>query len=198
MARPSKAPERTEQIVDATIRTITKYGYAGTTLDRIARESGLARGHIRHYVGNRQDLLKEAVRKYYFEHGNKDSIFPADTHTVQQAIDYLFSESFVGTREENLVMSGFLEAARNDAEISEMILRAYQGAEKDFAKLLRAEHPSIPLPQIKRISFAIISMAIHNIFLLDISAEANTAALARPAVNLMLESAIQTLTEKAP
>lgn len=193
MARPSKAAERTQQIADATVRTIAKYGYAGATLDRIAQETGLARGHVRHYVGNRQDLIKGAV-KYYFEQTNDDSVFPEHIRTAKQALNYLFGEEFVGTREENAVMLGFLEAARSDENIAQTLLRNYTGVERDFARFLTAEHPELSAETIKRIAFAIVAMAIHNIFLLDISEKANTTALARSAANLVLESMLDAHT----
>ncbi|MGY2066519.1 TetR/AcrR family transcriptional regulator [Blastococcus sp. SYSU DS0619] len=57
MGRPSLAAERTEQIVMAATRCVTRVGFDGTTLEDISQESGLSRGHIRHYVGSRDDLM---------------------------------------------------------------------------------------------------------------------------------------------
>jgi AcrR family transcriptional regulator len=57
MGRPSLAAERTEQIVLAATRCVARVGFDETTLEDISQESGLSRGHIRHYVGGRDDLM---------------------------------------------------------------------------------------------------------------------------------------------
>jgi len=188
MARPSMASERTQQIIDATIRTIAKHGYAETTLDRIAQESGLARGHVRHYVGNRQNLIREAIKSYYFHDYDSGAFWPGAITTVQQAVDYLFSNDFVGTREENKLIFGFIEAARTDQEISDIMLSVYMGAEKDLARLLKKEHPEISSSHLNKIAFGVVSIAIHNVFLLDISAQAKTTSLAKSSAQLIISS----------
>ena len=188
MARPSKAPERIQQISEATIRTIAKYGYAETTLDRIAEESGLARGHIRHYAGNRQEVIRAAAKSYYFGENGNSSFFTEDLDSVDSAVNFLFGKEFIGTREENVVIFGFIEAARADSEISQILLKAYLGAEEELAILLKAEYPRVPSAHFKNIAFSIISIAIHNVFLLDISSSANTTALAKASAHLALKS----------
>ena len=57
MGRPSLATERTEQIVLAACRCVARSGLDGATLEQISAESGLSRGHIRHYVGSRENLM---------------------------------------------------------------------------------------------------------------------------------------------
>jgi AcrR family transcriptional regulator len=57
MGRPSLAVERTEQIVLAACRCVARFGLDDATLEQISEESGLSRGHIRHYVGSRDNLM---------------------------------------------------------------------------------------------------------------------------------------------
>ena len=179
MARPSKIEERTKEIVDATVRTMSKFGYAGTTLDRIAAEAGLARGHIRHFVGNRQDLIRQTARQYYFDPDNGSSILPAETTSVRAVIDFLFSDAFIGEREDYPVVFGFIEASRTDPEIAAILLQAYQGTEKELEALLVGEYPRVKKGDIEQVAFAIVALAIHNIFLYDISIDAQRTSLAR-------------------
>lgn len=67
MGRPSVAAERRRQILEAAIRCIAAKGFAGTTLDGIAEEAGMARGHVRHFAGNRDDVLLGAAMLLYFD-----------------------------------------------------------------------------------------------------------------------------------
>ncbi|MDJ0779398.1 MAG: TetR/AcrR family transcriptional regulator [Gammaproteobacteria bacterium] len=64
MARPSIKQERRNQILDACEICLVRYGYAGTTLSRVAETAGLARPLIRHNLGNREDLLAATVERF--------------------------------------------------------------------------------------------------------------------------------------
>lgn len=192
MARPSKAAERVQQINEATLRTLAKYGYAAASLDRIAEEAGLARGHIRHYVGNRQNLIREAAKLSYFGESGTDKFWPESINTVREAVNYLFSTEFIGTREENAVFFGFIEASRSDPVISQILISAYSGAETELAALLKQEYPGAPSARRKQIAFSVVSIAIQNIFLLDISADADNTKLAKSSANFVISTLTNT------
>lgn len=51
-------PERREQVLDATLRLISREGYAGVTMDAVAQETGVAKPVIYDAVGNRDELLR--------------------------------------------------------------------------------------------------------------------------------------------
>jgi AcrR family transcriptional regulator len=56
-----KALETQQKLVDAVIAVVFEYGYAGATLERIARRAGLTRGAIQHHFGDtRVDLIAAA------------------------------------------------------------------------------------------------------------------------------------------
>ncbi len=68
MARPSVKEQRTEEILDAFERCVGQFGVEGTSLERIAEESGLRRSLLRHHIGNRDELVDalatRLVQKY--------------------------------------------------------------------------------------------------------------------------------------
>ena len=57
MGRPSLANVRREQILDALERCLARDGLVGTTLEAVAEEAGVRRPVIRHYFGNRDELV---------------------------------------------------------------------------------------------------------------------------------------------
>jgi len=63
MGRKSLKAERVTQILDAFERCMEKKGLESTTLENVAEEAGVARRIIRHYVGNRDDLIQAAVER---------------------------------------------------------------------------------------------------------------------------------------
>ncbi|MFT7373219.1 MAG: AcrR family transcriptional regulator, partial [Oleiphilaceae bacterium] len=97
MGRKSLKEIRVNEILDAFERCLTKKGLQGTTLDNIAEEAGLARRMIRHYIGNRTDLIDAAVERIIEKFTL--SVFNAldqfeRTERFNGALDYLFSEAF--------------------------------------------------------------------------------------------------------
>lgn len=53
---------RRRQLIDATIRTIEKHGFADTTIARISQAAGLSSGIISHYFGGKNALLAATMR----------------------------------------------------------------------------------------------------------------------------------------
>lgn len=64
MGRPSVKAERTEEILDAFERCVARYGVEGTSLERIAEESGLRRSLLRYYIGNRDELVEALADRF--------------------------------------------------------------------------------------------------------------------------------------
>ncbi|MEM6915929.1 MAG: helix-turn-helix domain-containing protein [Verrucomicrobiota bacterium] len=63
MGRPSKAKERREEILDAFEVLIRQHGLEGASMDKLAEAVGCRRGLIRHYLGNREDLVRALVER---------------------------------------------------------------------------------------------------------------------------------------
>jgi AcrR family transcriptional regulator len=58
MGRPSLAAERRPQLLEAYADCLVRYGVEGTTLDRVAKQAGVTRGLVRHYLGNRDEVIR--------------------------------------------------------------------------------------------------------------------------------------------
>lgn len=71
----SKAPARTaspeirrQQLIDATITSICKFGISGTTLNRVTQEAGLSLGLVNFHFKSKDALLLAALRYLADEH----------------------------------------------------------------------------------------------------------------------------------
>ena len=61
MARPSLKDVRTREILDAFVNCVAQYGLDGSTLERIAEEAGVRRTLLRHYLGNREEMVAKLL-----------------------------------------------------------------------------------------------------------------------------------------
>lgn len=57
MARPSMAAQRKEEILDALEQCILNYGIQATSLENIAEKANVKRTILRHYIGNRDQII---------------------------------------------------------------------------------------------------------------------------------------------
>jgi AcrR family transcriptional regulator len=52
-------PEKKAAIFKATMQLITKYGFHGTPMSKVAKEAGVAAGTIYHYFDGKEDLINQ-------------------------------------------------------------------------------------------------------------------------------------------
>ena len=61
--RNRETPEvRRRQLIEATMRSIAKYGYAGTTIETICEEAQVSRGLINHHFGSKEELIRQSYK----------------------------------------------------------------------------------------------------------------------------------------
>jgi AcrR family transcriptional regulator len=63
MPRPSKAAERREEILQAFETCALRKGLEATTLADVAEEAGLPRPLVRHFMGNRADMVSGLIER---------------------------------------------------------------------------------------------------------------------------------------
>ncbi len=69
-ARPPRVPHlreapgvRRKMLIQATMRAIAKYGFAGTTIGVICAEAQVSRGLINHHFGTKEELIRQAYKE---------------------------------------------------------------------------------------------------------------------------------------
>lgn len=62
MPKVGMQPVRRRQLIDATIETIHRHGFADTTIARISKAAGMSSGIISHYFGGKNALLEATMR----------------------------------------------------------------------------------------------------------------------------------------
>lgn len=188
MARPSVADERREQIIDATLRTMAEFGVSATTLDRIATTAGMSRGHVRHFVGNREQLLVDAAREFYAPHGGSPLILPPDIDSLEATLDYLFGEEFTASTSDNAIVLGFVDLSRTIAAIAEVLTEAYLDAQTRVDAMLAESYPSADPEARAEAAVAMLSAALGNVFLEEFNHDPNRPARTRRAIEELLRT----------
>lgn len=99
MPRPSMAAQRIEEILDALETCILTYGIQATSLENIAETAGVKRTILRHYIGNRDDIicaLSKRWREKYSQQWQQMFDWLPSKNKADALIDALFT---VGSHE---------------------------------------------------------------------------------------------------
>ena len=143
MPRPSAKKERTEEILYAFERCVVKYGVEGATLERLAEESGLRRSLIRHYMGNRDDLIKALLQRFLEKSDRQTALllsFLPEKETASTMIEYLFDDS-CSDSSHALVANVLFSAAANISYLAQPLKASVDSLIDAIADLLCQTHP---------------------------------------------------------
>lgn len=187
MARPSVAQERRAQIIEATLRTIAAHGISSTTLDRIADEAGMSRGHVRHFVGNRDRLLADTARYFYADEDTGNPvILPASAASVSEALEHLFGDQFQESSDDNAIVLGFVDLARTSEPIAAILTEAYGSALDDLIRFIAVEYPNAPEASRTVVAQGILTAALGSVFIGDFDPTTQRTVRSRAAAEALL------------
>lgn len=188
MGRRSLATERRQQIITAAIQCMAANGVSGTTLERIADTAGMARGHVRHFAGNRDELITDSARVFFFGDGAESEknlgVLAATSPMVDPeqdvtgVLDYLFGE-FAAPNDDNPAAFAFMDAGRTMPHVHAIVTAAYSGIQKSLQTALHREYPQTTSEQCARTAYAVFALAFGNTLLTDIEPSDQQSANAR-------------------
>lgn len=143
MPRPSVKKERTEEILQAFERCVVRYGVEGSTLERLAEESGLQRSLIRHYVGNRDDLIKALLQRFLKESDRQTELLInhlPEKNTAATLVEYLFDDNYSDSHDA-LIASALFGAAANIEYLAKPLQASTESFINAIASVLSKTHP---------------------------------------------------------
>lgn len=193
MGRPSRRAERRQQILDAFERCVIAHGLEATTLEAVAAEAGVQRAAIRHFVGNRDELIAASVGQV-IERGHASYDQEIGTPLVEgdrvgAILDHLFQGGFVSDAPRAGWFTEALSAAAySEPEARRSLRQMYATFEKWLLDELMAAHPGTDRKRARGVAYSIVCLAEQNASLLALGFPATRARAARDAAGLLAES----------
>ena len=166
MPRPSKRVERISQILQSSKKCIVDYGLHDCSLERIAQEAGLQRSLVRHFAGNRNDIIT-AVAKLIISEFDEQwdrfvSTLPDDKERIHALLSYLFYPMTTShTQEDNLnhiLFETFIIEARQDSQLQTLFADWFQQLCQKIVKELLHTYPNCTEDHSHAAAFGIISI----------------------------------------
>ncbi len=159
MGRPSKKAERTEEIFQAFQHCVIRFGLEGSTLERIAEEAGLQRSLVRHYVGNRSELI-EQLADHTIEQSNQQWInlenYLPETNVSNTLLDMLFD--YDNSSDMSLLFQALLFSANQDESLKQKLRDWTEHNITAISNLLRKDYPDADAETLSAVAFGLLSL----------------------------------------
>ncbi len=158
------AEERTEQIVHAFISLVAERGLEAVTLDDVADRAEVKRPTIRHYIGNRDALIREAfaaLKRRYDERAD-DRLGPEPS--IDELAEYLFGDAYVTeSLHEDLAFASLLVEAQRDPELATTIRTSYQTTIDRIAAGVLRERTDLTYDEAASLGYQVLCLAEFNV-----------------------------------
>jgi len=163
MGRKSLATERRQQILNAFAICLRQYGFEGTTLERVAEEAGVQRSIIRHYIGNRDDLISAAVDRIIHDYkvelaGAIDDLPQAEL--IPALLDVLFCPDGINEISDyDTLINVLWSTHERNPHTRTLLLNLYQEFEALIFDSLTHAFPQSALEKRQNTAYAIMCLA---------------------------------------
>ncbi len=160
MGRPSLAPLRRGQILDAFEALVAREGLEGSSLEATAREAGMNRQLVLHYFGSRAALVEAAVARMLESYSRRIAERLGsweDAERLERLIEWIFLGDFCDERSDALLTELAVRGRRDEAA-RRAASSAYRALDAVLVDELRKAAPHAGLGRVRRTAFLILAL----------------------------------------
>jgi AcrR family transcriptional regulator len=157
------AADRRRQVLDAFIELIAVGGLESVTLDDVAGLAGVQRSAIRHYIGNRPDLVEAATERLTERYVDAFRSAVGADPSSREIVKFLFAgEWSTAMGEEDRALGVLFQEAARNTNTRHLLKLAYQALLDEVAGAIRRDQPCTD-EKAAAVAYQIICLAEHNI-----------------------------------
>lgn len=192
MPRPSLKDTRTEEILDAFMRCVARYGLDGSTLARISEEAGVGRPLLRHYLGNRDEMVRQLLDHVLqvFDARSK-SLFDTlpQVGRVEAMIDALFGRSAYSP-DNAAVFAALVAASERYEEIRRPLLGFVYDFEARLTQEILHEYPDADKKAVTAAASGISAIYFNTDAVMPLKPQDGWRDLQRRAAQILLDAVL--------
>ncbi len=188
MGRPDLTEQRTEEILDAFERCVGRAGLAGTSLEEVAAEAGVKRSILRHYVGNRDDLIDALGARVFAKYrAHMEGTLP-HCGSVAQLLDFFFPVEPVMSSKGILVVESLIAAAPDHPQIHSLTMAYLEDLVGGLAKRLRGIYPGATQRHTWDVAYGVVGICFNHESLVPLQLPARYLRGARAGARRLIET----------
>lgn len=144
MGRPSMAGQRIEEILDALELCIIEQGIQASSLESIADKAGLKRSILRHYIGNRDQIivaLSQRWRNIYSQQWQQLLSWLPSENKAESLIEAIFSIGSSDRVKGTIIGEAIFSEAKRLPEVKQDQEQVMAEFLHIFSEVLTSDHP---------------------------------------------------------
>lgn len=172
VGRPSKAPERRDQILDAMETCVREHGIGQASMRRIADQSGLSLQMVSHYFGNREQLILAfvyRVGKTLESHVERAIEGATARDRLDSVVGFLCSDRYKRIPGNDVIGREIWGLAERDPNIREIVWGWYEQSLASLCDVIAAAYPAASAARCRETAYAILCLTEMNEFFSGIS-----------------------------
>jgi AcrR family transcriptional regulator len=187
MPRKSMAEERREEILAAFARCIAKYGIE-VSLEQIAQEAGVRRSLIRHYLGNRDELVDQVIERIAEGYPQRiaELLAPTTEHGIDHLLDVFFRDGYIHSEWDEVIGAVFSTAQGRYPQAKARVAHMIVAIVEQTAAFLSQLYPRASIEACYEVAYGIICLSQSNESLIWLGIDPMHATLARAAAKHLL------------
>lgn len=193
MGRPSLAKQRKSEILEAFGRCVARYGLEGSSLEKIAEEAGMKRSILRHYIGNRDELIEELAQKVIgdYEQWMNQCLESLTERTRKSGlIDILLPKTSMGSTEQLMIIENLIGAAPAYPLIRKLVLDYVDGFVDQIANQVQLIAPHLTSKAAWDKAYALVCISFNQESLQPLNLPPKYLRSARTSARQILDSSL--------
>jgi len=190
MGRKNLTEERTAEILEAFARCMVKYGL-DTSLDQVAEEAGMTRSIIRHYIGNREEVVNTLVAHiavdYLAELRVQAAQIPQE-QMISTTLDYLFGDEPSYEDTDKLIFDLMMTAKDRYPQAKKTLVAMFEELVSMFVADLAHAYPQANEAHCRNMAYSVLALAMSNESLLWTGMDQRYGAAARASAEALIRT----------
>ena len=173
MARPSIAAERREEILIAFEACALRKGFAATTLADVADEAGLPRPLVRHFMGNRAEMVTGLIERMVQRASDdiEDALTPEVGLQEEELLQIVLTRLFTDTTT-NRLMIQLWQHSWQDTDLQQQLHDVYcHCVEQIHARLVPSD-----ASRSRDVAYALTALGLGNAVLRQFNVQPDSGA----------------------
>lgn len=165
MPRKDLTEERTAQILDAFERCVVRRGLGGTSLEDVATEAGVKRSIIRHYIGNRDELVGAMALRYadrYLAYLDWLGETAAGPDRVEALLDALFPRTPTSTASDVVLFEALIGATDEYPDAGRLMTKLVRKTVDRVAAILEADFAEADPKDVWNVAYGVVGVSFNH------------------------------------
>ena len=165
MGRRSLAVQRKQEILEAFGRCVARFGLEGSSLEKIAEEAGVRRSILRHYIGNRDELIVQLAEKVVSEYQELNREFFSKLPSKNQGqalVNFLLPSKPIGTTDQLLIIEALIGASPNYSSVRKCVFEYVDDFIQLVSNQLKLIAPKSSTSKRWQVAYALVCISFNQ------------------------------------